>query len=71
MLKCKLGYLMVDNKIKTITELVNLTGLSRDTLSKIRSGENLETVKLDTYLKLCDYFNCPLSDIIEYIPNKE
>ena len=62
---------MVDHKIKTITELVNLTGLSRDTLNKIRSGENLETVKLDTYLKLCDYFNCPLNELIEYIPNKD
>ena len=62
---------MVDHKIKTITELVNLTGLSRDTLNKIRSGENLETVKLETYLKLCDYFNCSLSDLIEYFPDKE
>jgi len=71
LLKCKLGYLMVDHKIKTITELVNLTGLSRDTLNKIRNGENLETVKLDTYLKLCDYFNCSLGDLIEYLPNND
>ena len=71
MLKCNIGYLMVDHKIKTITELVNLTGLSRDTLTKIRDHSKLETVKLETYLKLCDYFKCNLSDLIEYIPEKD
>lgn len=69
MLKCKIGYLMVDHKIKSITKLMELTGLSRETLTKITNGESLETVKLDTYIKLCDYFKCPLNDLIEYIPD--
>lgn len=58
MLKSNVGHLMVNYKIEAITELIKLTGLSRDTLTKIRDYSKLETIKLETYLKLCDFFKC-------------
>ncbi|MGV2644604.1 helix-turn-helix domain-containing protein, partial [Clostridium perfringens] len=32
---------------------------------------NIETTKLETLFKLCDTFNCKLSDLIEYVPGED
>ncbi len=71
MLKSNLGHLMVDYKINSISALSRLTGLSRETLTKIRSNKKIETIKLETFLKLCKHFNCSLDDLIEHTPNKD
>lgn len=71
MLKIKIGYLMVDHKIKTIAELSRRTGLNKNTLSKIVNNDKPETLTLENILKICDLFNCKLSDLIEYIPDDQ
>jgi putative transcriptional regulator len=71
MLRIKLKYLMVDYKVKSIAELSRNVSINRNTLNKLANETNLESVKLETYLKLCDYFKCPLSDLIEYTPDKD
>lgn len=71
MLKSKLGYTMLDHKIKSIAELSRQTNISRGTLLKIYNGERLETISLEIIVRLCDFFKCQINDIVEYVPNKE
>ena len=55
---------------RTTAETVRkATGLSVATLSNIRTGKNLN-ISLKTLDKLCEYFHCSVSDIMEYVPNK-
>ncbi len=71
MLKIKIKYLMIDNKIKNLSELARQTGINRATLIKLYNEERPETLILENLFKLCDFFNCKLSDLIEYIPDEE
>lgn len=69
MVKCHLRRLMADEKIDDITQLMKLSGLSRNAINKLYREENIETTKMETLFKLCDTFKCNLSDLIEYIPD--
>lgn len=69
MLKSKLGYLMLDHQIKSVSALAEKVDLSRETLRKIYNGTKLETLNLETIVKLCKFFNCQIQDLIEYIPD--
>lgn len=69
MVKCHLRRLMADQKIDDITQLMKLSGLSRNAINKLYREENIETTKMETLFKLCDTFKCNLSDLIEYIPD--
>ncbi|AVQ20680.1 helix-turn-helix domain-containing protein [Fusobacterium necrophorum] len=71
MLKIKIGYLMVDNKIKSNAELSRRTNINKNTLKKLIDNNRAETLTLENLLKLCDFFNCKLSDLIEYTPDEQ
>lgn len=71
MLKSKLGYLMLDHQIKSVSALAEKIDLSRETLRKIYNGTKLESLNLETIVKLCKFFNCEIQDIIQYIPDEE
>ena len=71
MLKSKLGYLMLDHQIKSVSALAEKVDLSRETLRKIYNGTKLETLNLETIVKLCQFFNCEIQDIIQYIPDEK
>lgn len=71
MLKSKLGYLMLDHQIKNVSALAERVDLSRETLRKIYNGTKLETLNLETIVKLCKFFNCQIQDLIEYIPDNK
>ena len=50
--------------------------LMRDTNTDFKVLQRIikgELVKIDTlvFARLCDYFDCELTDIIEYVPNDE
>lgn len=69
MLKIKIGYIMLDKKIKTVAELSRQTGINKNTINKLVNENRPETLTLENILKLCDFFNCKLSDLIEYTPD--
>ncbi|MFM9279515.1 helix-turn-helix domain-containing protein [Paenibacillus jiagnxiensis] len=69
-IKCNLRLLMAEHRIDDIKELMQKSGLSRNSINKLYRETNIETVKLETLFKLCDTFNCELSDLIEYIPEQ-
>lgn len=70
MIKCNIRTLMAEHWIDDITELMNRSGLSRNSINKLYRETNIETTKMETLIKLCDTFNCKLSDLIEYVPEK-
>ena len=70
MLKIRIGYIMLDKKIKTVAELSRQTGINKNTINKLVNENRPETLTLENILKLCDFFNCKLSDLIEYTPDK-
>jgi putative transcriptional regulator len=70
LIRCNIRVLMAEHRIDDITELMNRSGLSRNSINKLYKEINIETTKLETLLKLCDTFECKLSDLIEYTPDK-
>ncbi len=61
---------MAKHRIDDITELMEKSGLSRNSINKLYREAHLETIKLETLFKLCDMFQCKLSDLIEYVPEE-
>lgn len=66
------------NNLSTIMGAMRLTSatvakdtkISRTTIRAIYY-EEAENVKLGTLKKICDYLNCTLSELIEYVPEKK
>ncbi len=54
--------LLIEKNIKSCLELSRLTGIAPSTLTRMR---NNEYVAMDVLVRLCDYFNCTLNDIVE------
>lgn len=57
--------LLIDKQI-TPTDLIKELGLSSATIAKLNAKKRKsEYVSLSVIEKICIYFNCPISDIIE------
>lgn len=69
---------MIENNLATIMgarllskkALAKGTGISRTTLTDIYYRRT-DTVKLSTLIRVCDYLQIPLSELIEYDPSKK
>jgi putative transcriptional regulator len=71
MLKFKFKQLLAEKEFKdgqsvTITDVAKATGINRMTLSKIANRKGYSTVT-DNLDKLCAYFGCQFSDLVEYV----
>ena len=62
---------MVDKNIDDITQLIELSGVSRNAINKLYRSRDLETLKLGTVIRLCEALDCQFSDIVEYIPEEK
>ena len=60
---------MGERKLK-ISELHKLTGLSRNTLTKLYY-ERTDYISFKTIEKLCWALECNTQELLEYIPNKK
>ncbi|MBR1425475.1 helix-turn-helix transcriptional regulator [bacterium] len=67
MIEFKLDDLLWERR-KTAEEVKMATGISAATLSNIRNGKNTN-ISIKTLDKLCKYFHCRVSDILEYVPD--
>ena len=74
MIRFKLGEMMekkqfAEGRRITVTEVATATGLNRMTLSKILNlkgyGTGTETVD-----RLCQYFECKVEDLMEFLPDQ-
>ena len=65
----KLGSLLEEKNI-SINKLMKETNTDFKVLKRILSGE---LVRFDIFViaRLCDYLNCSIEEIIEYLPNKK
>lgn len=48
------------------TEFAKKAGISSASVAKLGKGANITT---DVLLKICEYFNCDISDIVEVVPD--
>lgn len=64
----KLDELLKEKNI-SINKLIKDTNADFKVLKRMLTGE---LVRFDIFVlaRLCDYFNCKITDIIEYVPNK-
>ena len=69
MLTSNIRYRMADRKMDDISELMELTGLTRNTLKKLYRTSELQTIRLENLMLVCNALHCKLSDLIEYVPD--
>ncbi len=65
----KLDDLLTENKISK-NKLMRDTNTDYKVLERIIRGE-LVKIDVTVFARLCDYFDCKLDNIVEYIPNGE
>ena len=61
----KLWVKLVQQDMKK-TELAKKAGVSSASIAKLGKGANITT---DVLLKICEYLNCDISDIVEVVPD--
>lgn len=64
-IKIDLEEMMWKNRIKSISELSEMTKISRPTLTRLVKGES-ERLDLVTLSTLCKILDCEVSDILKY-----
>jgi putative transcriptional regulator len=69
--KCFIRQRMAEKQIKNMLELMRVSGVSRNAITKLYHGEGIETSKIGTLMRLCDALDCSLSDLIEYTPDEK
>ncbi|KIQ81538.1 helix-turn-helix transcriptional regulator [Bacillus toyonensis] len=60
--------IMATKNIDNISELLRITGVSRNSINKLWHNENVSSLRLDTLITICEKLDIKLSDLIEYIP---
>ncbi|MEJ9362755.1 helix-turn-helix transcriptional regulator, partial [Bacillus thuringiensis] len=59
--------IMAKKNIDNISDLVRITGVSRNSINKLWNNENVSSLKLDTLITICEKLDVELLDLIEYI----
>lgn len=65
MIKCHLSRIMGEHKLK-ISDVCRDTGINRGTITRLYY-ETTQRVELDVLERLCEYFKCDVSDLLEMI----
>ncbi|WP_125713014.1 helix-turn-helix domain-containing protein [Companilactobacillus kedongensis] len=62
--------IILGKRLLSIGDVAEGTGLNRNTISSIyhRKATN---INLKTLVAICDYLQVPLSELIEYVPDKK
>ena len=61
---------MLAKRKMSVTELAEKVGITMANLSILKTGK-AKAVRFSTLEKICEVLDCDLSDLIEYIPNKQ
>jgi putative transcriptional regulator len=65
LVRCHLSRLMGERKMK-ITDVARETGLNRNTVTLLYK-ETAQRIELDALDKLCELFECEVSDLLERV----
>lgn len=68
-LKNNLRILMAQHGIRTMVELEEKSGVSRQVLDRLEKGKS-KRLDFETVVKLCNLFNCEVGDLL-YVDKKE
>lgn len=69
MVEIKLHELMGKNRIRSIRQLSEDTKISRVSLTKLYNGD-AKGIEFGTVDILCAFFDCSISDLLEYVAEK-
>ena len=69
MIKIHLSRMLGEKRI-TQAELARQTGIRPSTIKDIYN-EMTERLNINHLDRICEYLNCDITDLIEYIPNKQ
>ena len=69
MIKIHLSRMLGEKRI-TQAELARQTGIRPSTINDIYN-EMTERLNINHLDRICEYLNCDITDLIEYIPNKQ
>lgn len=69
MIKIHLSRMLGEKRI-TQAELARQTGIRPSTINDIYN-EMTERLNINHLDKICEYLNCDITDLIEYIPDKQ
>jgi putative transcriptional regulator len=67
-LKSNLPILMAQRRIRSVNQLSQLCGLSVQPLNKLYNNGHVRT---DTLVRVCNFFGCKLSELVEYEPTEK
>jgi len=65
MIKCHLSRMMGERKLK-IADVARDIGVNRNTITLLYY-ERAKRIDFDVIEKLCQYFNCTVGELIEYV----
>ena len=66
---CRLSTILGKRRIK-MAELVRMTGVSKTTINAMYH-DKVTKIDYGVLERICKALDCPLSDIVEYVPNEE
>lgn len=61
---------ILGERLLKVSDIYEATGLSRSTLTEIYY-QRATNVQLETLQKICDFLQIPLSELIEYVPERK
>lgn len=62
--------IMAKKNIDNVSDLVRITGVSRNSINKLWHNENVSSLRLDTLISICEKLDLKLSELIEFVPNQ-
>jgi DNA-binding Xre family transcriptional regulator len=65
MIRSNLRIIMAKKRIKNVTEVAELCQISNPTITKLNNDRKLESLSLETILKLCAGLECTMEELIE------
>jgi putative transcriptional regulator len=68
MIRCYLSRILGERKLK-ISDVARDTNINRGTITRLYH-ENFTRIEKDVVDTLCQYFNCNIEDLFEFVPNE-
>jgi DNA-binding Xre family transcriptional regulator len=63
--KNKMAAMMQERGIRNLSQLAKVSGMAHSVLIGMYDGKDC---RLSSLVRLCDFFGCKLSDLVEYEP---
>lgn len=61
---------VLGERLLKVSDVFKATGISKTTLTDIYY-QRAKNIQLETLMKICDYLQIPLSELIEYDPKRK